>query len=429
MVSSEQFPLGSDEQRLIVSYASARKRYLWRKWRRDMPDEPSKKWRIERRVGPVEVLIGILGIAAAVFLTKDAREQMRPYWLPAGEILLIAFFVVLVVAALRRTRGLEKTQKELQESNTRANEVSAKNEELKKENETLKQRGIKELRGRWETVTKITYGHLAYKPFLDYDDKDDPIGLGVDWLKQLLDYSLEGRTVVLDNYPDGGTWGNIFQGLIDKAYDVVATPLFATFDRSRQVAFTTPLFFSNVGLYVSKTTSQLPAWGNIKTSDLKSAIAQAGKLEFLGVKGEISEKLAKKYFDKDKDTIQVSSGKVVPKNLFKDIAGTKVPQGALFCESYYAHLQPLVQSGEVVNVLPRHQILYPVCFAVRLGDYQLLNLLNVRLLEFARNGGAIPKLVNKISNGGDPNLDLNRVKEHFVAEWPCSVHTEKVSHA
>jgi len=406
-----------------------------------MSNEPSSKWGFDRRVGIVEVLVGLLGIAVAILVTKEGREQVLPYWRPAGKILLIVSFAILVVAAVWRTRGLKNTKAGLEKEKMRVDELDGENKKLKaerdrviSENRTLKQRVIqereKEDRGRWETVTKIVYGHLAYQPFLEYDDRHDPVGPGVEWLHQLLSYSLDGRgTIKVDFAEEKGNWTNIFQGLIARQYDVIATPLFATFDRSRQVAFTTPLFFSNVGFYVSKAISQLPIWKDIQRRGLKSALAQAGKLEFLAVAGEISEKLASKYADEKNDTIKVFGGDVVPRSLFSKIADAEGPQRALFCESYYAHLQPLVKCGAVVNILPSYQILYPVCFAVRRGDYQLLNLLNIRLLQFARNGGAIPKLATKFSNGGDVNLALRSVKEHFVAEWPCSVEMEKITHA
>src|ERR1700692_2813328 len=271
------------------------------------------------------------------------------------------------------------------------------------------------------TQSQIRFGHLAYKPFFKYDDKDDPCGLGVDWLRQLLEFSLRGKSVRIKRFDDRGDWSNILDGLIKKDYDVVATPLFATFDRSKRVAFTAPLFFSNVGLYVSRETSSHNAWNdmtadNMTVDKMKSIIERAGKLRFLSVEGEISEKLAAKY--SDKGSISSFGSSKTLSSLFETIADSSDPHCALFCESFYAEIQPLVESKNVVNVFPWHQILYPVCFAVRLGDYQLLNLLNIRLIQFTQNGDAL-RLLEEVAKA-DYGLNAEDVRKHFVAESPIS---------
>jgi ABC-type amino acid transport substrate-binding protein len=394
-----------------------------------MSDGPSNKWGIDRWVGVSGVLVAFFALLIAVLglvLIKEAREEMRAYWSPALKvflILVIVSFVCSVGIALWRTRGLKDTRAKLKQAETRVSELNNENKELKDERD---KRRID--RGRWETVTKIRFGHLPYDPFLEYALNGTPSGLAVEWLNQLLDYSLGGSKVQISPDKRKRAWDNILQGLIEGEYDVVATPLFATFDRSKQVAFTAPLFFSNIGLYVSKDTAQLPAWRDITTAGgLRSAIKRAGELKFFSVKGEISEKLANKYADKN--SINSLGSDIILSSLFSDIARMQDSQCAVFCESFYAHFQPEVKSGAVVNVLPWYQILYPVCFAVRQGDYQLVNLLNIRLLQFAQKGGAIPMLANRLSKSREPDLTLESVKRHFVAEWPCSMEMEKPNHA
>jgi len=270
-------------------------------------------------------------------------------------------------------------------------------------------------RGRWENLTTIYYGHLEYEPFLHYRRNDgNPAGIGIELLERLLEFPLGGKKVEVKPFQARRNWNDVLDGLIQNNYDVVATPLFATFDRSKHVAFTAPLCFSNVGLYVRTDVANLTALTNLTIDNLRSAIEKSA-LEFLCVKGEISEKLAAKYGDRD-STVSEGSGTILP-SLFEKINAHEHPHYALFCESFYAENQQLVKERFVVNVLPPHGILYPVCFAVRQGDYQLVNLLNIRLLQFNQNGGALPLLAAEWER--HQGVEAKNIKQHFVAEWPC----------
>ena len=81
--------------------------------------------------------------------------------------------------------------------------------------------------------------------------------------------------------------------------DVIATPLFATFDRSSKVRFTAPLFFSNIGLYMNKDAMSRTFLEGISVQNLTERLRDGGHtskdLQFLSIKGEISEKMAMKY--------------------------------------------------------------------------------------------------------------------------------------
>jgi len=341
--------------------------------------EPSKGWSLDRWIGVFGVVVAFAALIAAVFgivYVKEVREGLlgtiHRYGLWPGLVLLAVFVAYLIGRAFWRTRHLRNTEERLREEESRSKQLSAENEKLRIELEATKKR--KDDRGRWETVikTKIRYGHLAYEPFLNYRPDGTPSGLGVELLRQLLGFLLSGEKVEIVADGRKRDWKSILEGLSNREYDVVATPLFATFDRSKHVSFTAPLFFSNLGLYVNKDMSFLPAWHGMTVEGMRLAIRQAGELKFLSVEGEISQKLAEKYCVKNSISAQ-GSGTILPM-LFERIASSRDPYYALFCESFYAHIQEKVKSGEVVNVLPPHQILYPVCFAVRLGDYQLANL-------------------------------------------------------
>jgi len=275
--------------------------------------------------------------------------------------------------------------------------------------------------GRWENLVEVKYGHIPYMPFLmrgGYNGKQ-VIGLGAEFLTELLDHKYEGVAVKVEaDDDDTRNWKNIVEGLGIR-YEVIATPMFATFERSKEVRFTAPLFYSNIGLYVSAKLPKLALWNKIGMDNFRPGIREHfPTLKFLSVKGEISQHLAKNYASDQ--SIEDSEDVVNPNKLFKKIAEGSAPHYAIFSESFTAELDPLFTSGEVINVLPYHRILYPVCYAVRLGDHQLANLLNIRLLQLTRKQSALDRLVYKLLNEpSTKNLYTEQyIRKHFVNEWP-----------
>jgi Bacterial extracellular solute-binding proteins, family 3 len=386
-------------------------------------------------LGAISLLVSVL----AIVLFQEARNTIGNEARAYGHEILLWTTILGVIGWIfflfYRTLRLSKAEQQVKELTGQNAQLKSSNLTSEAENKTLRaERNAalaitsKESKRRWDTYSTINYGHLKYPPFLDYTDGDSPDGLGVDLLTELLNFKIDGRAIRIHPFAHKGDWSTILDDLVAKKYDVVATPLFATFERSKLVRFTSPLFFSNVGLYLSKAVAELPIWKHLTVENLTSTIIQAGqladpprKLQLLAVKGEISRKLAHKYADQD--SIEELESTVILSDLFIQIAHTQDSYHGLFCESFYAFHQPCVRSGEVVNVLPLHRFLYPVCFAVRLGDYHLTNLLNIRLLELTRNGGALNLLGKKLADRS--GLTQAEVKQHFVAEWPSPAE-EKV---
>ncbi len=275
--------------------------------------------------------------------------------------------------------------------------------------------------GRWENLVEVKYGHIPYTPFLmrgGYNGRQ-VYGLGAEFLTELLDHRYEGVAVKVEADDDETrNWKTIVEGL-GKQYEVIATPMFATFERSKEVRFTAPLFYSNIGLYVSAKLPKLPLWNKIGMDNFRPGIREHfPALKFLSVKGEISQHLAVNYASDE--SIEDSEDVVNPNKLFKKIAEGGAPHYAIFSESFTAELDPLFTSGQVINVLPYYRILYPVCYAVRLGDYQLANLLNIRLLQLTRVQSALDRLVDKLlKEPSTRNLYTEEyIRKHFVNQWP-----------
>lgn len=401
-----------------------------------MTERSLREWSVDRWIGiaglAVAVLFGVLGI----LLVGEARDSLEKGFQAYGLKVLLWFACIVLLgfifAALWRTRGLRNTEgrcRELTSSNaaleTELSRVTSERDEAFSELAKVRQQLSQSIpypedkRGRWESLAEVRFGHVPYPPFLNYE-KGNPVGIGVEVLSHLLDFPVNGRSIELQADDVQRDWASVLEGLIKRDYDVIATPLFATFDRSKQVGFTAPLFFSNIGLYVRKDIAAMPVWKDMTVDSLRDKLQQAAvKLTFLSVEGEISQKLANEYADSR--SIENLPGRTILKNLFDRVANPNNPPYALFCESFYAHDQAKVVSKDVVNVMPQHQILYPVCFAIRIGDYQLKNLLNIRLLEMTRCGGVLDLLTKTCASSDE-------VKQHFIAKWPSATDATSAAH-
>ena len=283
---------------------------------------------------------------------------------------------------------------------------------------------------RWENFSKIVYGHIEYEPLLKHGLGMTPAGFGKDLLDELLASRPNGAGITLEKEGKWRRWHNVLDGLLEDKCHIVATPLFATFDRSKKVRFTAPLFFSNIGLYMRKGVALSHKWSNLTLPGMMEALEKSpDSVNFFYVKGEISEKLAVKYTQQGVSKTEIQTE--VLTTVFEKIEAETDKPFAVFFESYsaenYKREQSKIRDNSddndlIFNVLKLHEILYPVCFAVRMGDYQLANMVNLQLLDYTkRKGGAIHLLTQKIIDDKVNNHLLDtEVSDHFVSEWPFS---------
>lgn len=116
---------------------------------------------------------------------------------------------------------------------------------LRSENAKLKGRLSEPQYRRFEELSHVRYGHVPYYPFLDYEKKSHkPYGIGLRVLDEMFGHD------VLSANPDSSSWENMIDKLIGGDFDIIATPLFETQERSRKVAFSNPIFFADIGIYM-----------------------------------------------------------------------------------------------------------------------------------------------------------------------------------
>jgi hypothetical protein len=394
-------------------------------------------WSLGTWIGVVSAVIGIILAVVSTIVGIVYPEQFKKAYFWALSV--ISRLASRIVTAPERKRLLGRIgELEGQLERTIAERDSATTRCAQMETESI--RYVKTTDGRWNKIPNVTYGYLDFEPFVD-KQPNGPGGPGVELLRFLLKEMCDPSIELID-HDETLDWATIFEGLRNGTYRIVATPLFATFERSKLVRFTSPLFYSNIGLYVSADLKKTRFKNSRMTSeDFNDYMRTASGLRLLSIDAEISQTLAKKYLDgnPDKEKLIVNhKSKTAPHSLFntiftgEDRNGVSGPFG-MFCDSFYASIQPRVRSGEVVNLLLEREILYPVCYAVRLGDYQLANLINLRLLQFPKYD---PKkenqsileftadLVAGLPRYKEFNLVASDVMRHFVDEWPSPSNQE-----
>jgi len=250
---------------------------------------------------------------------------------------------------------------------------------------------------RFEKIREIKYGFVEYPPLIDHTKNNKIQGIGIDLLKEIFENDKTNPIKVQRKRKV--KWNEIEQSLYFRTktgyeIDVIATPLFETNTRSKQMLFCTPIFFSEVGIYVNQKSLLYEKIGKEKLSLLdaiEKIIAYDGPINVVCIKGEISQKMFDKYL----------KGKIQGKVTYYDTENREISDlidklieskdnDIVFTERYQAEMSDYTkisidQDKRVVNILKPHSLHYPVSFALRKGEYALRNLINIKLMSLDRN--------------------------------------------
>lgn len=396
-----------------------------------------KMW---KGIGIGGVIIGIL----LIYFEDTIKSFIMPKWivddweyqLPLVFAIATAVYLYFENKKLNTANNIEK--KTIIEKNASLNDQIKKY--IKPNEKNIAYLRFEQLKG----AEGITYGHIDYDPFFKLLKKPqsaiyEPSGIGYEVLKEI--FSVLETPII--EHTSSSTWDNLFEGLETREYDVIATPLYETRSRiySHSITFCTPLFYSEVGLFVH------PIDFNHKYSlkEFREEVEE-GKREWQSpfISGEISEIIARK----TKVFIDEVTGKVNDdvngfKNLLNKVNDKKNPENAKFnivaMEVFKAHaimnsvnekLDLTIPHNEnrvlkLKNILDDLQLLYPVSFVVRKEDTVLRNLINLRIAEI-RDRKSVPggklslidiiKRSAQTSDGIDPSyVDSSLIQKYDFA--------------
>jgi Bacterial extracellular solute-binding proteins, family 3 len=355
-------------------------------------------WDSNRLWGIIAVIMAlilfVLGLLMAPHVSKDWPQKTGEFighnWI---GLLIIFLVLALTIAIIKLSRDIRSLRKKL----------------IIEEEPKFR---------RFEKIEKVVYGHIAYRPLLYYHVTDDaPMGVGITLLEKIF-----GKEKIVGSLKKA-LWSNLVENLTFKQYDIVATPIFETRERSKHIAFCSPIFYSDIGMYVKKGSGPLGHFAkNSQSFEDITKIVKKMKLTVVAIEGEISGKMALKYLglrrDEVKEWLMPETAPV--SSLISAVNGEEGMEcDVAFAEVFQAEQTKPVKKEEVINILKPKEVLYPVSFAVRKQDYILKNYINLKLLEIeetAKNGVLGIIWGELIAHPEYRHYTLDDVKRYFVRE-------------
>jgi hypothetical protein len=264
---------------------------------------------------------------------------------------------------------------------------------------------------------------------------DKPSGIGISLLEKIF-----GSEKIVSSHKKA-LWGDLVDNLASKQYDIIATPIFETNERSKHIAFCSPLFYSDIGIYVKKVAAPSQKYSTKRGSSIalgslpenslsfEDAISLLThmKLKIIAIDGEISGKMALKYLGLKREDIEWLKPETSSVHfLIASVGGgNDMECDIVFAEVFQAEQTDSVKNGNVINILKSKEVLYPVSFAVRKQDYVLKNYINLKLLEIEENeqNGILGIILDELKMHLEyKHYNLNDIKKYFVRELDRGSH-------
>jgi hypothetical protein len=379
----------------------------------------------------IGICVGILALLASFLIPLLNQDQIKNWML----YLLIFFLCILdfgagyLVSKKRSKQKVKVNDKQMKIMQEELEQITRESNQKDIEIKKLKAKPIPYF-DRWGSIKVIKYGHIDYSPMLYHDNQGNPVGIGITILKKIFNTDFVHASQKMH-------WDQIEEHLYEKdpedpnkyLIDIIATPIFETNERSQNVGFTSPIFYSEIGIYCSKGCKFL---GHQKPMDFDNAIATLkgfqDKLKFCAIEGELSERMMNKYFGELGKKGNYKPYKAInvglPELLGKVYSGEK---DVAFMETFQADLMTRY-NDKLINLLNPNELLYPVGFALRKEDYVLRRFINLKLLEldfFPEDGKNIMELIkNELENIHNFFIDAKtdeekmlKVRKYFIREY------------
>lgn len=388
--------------------------------------------------GTIAVIIScILIVVTWLVKPEPIKKCLSDYWL---YIIIVLIFISSIFATgclIAKNRCNSKLQEYKFQNMNKENEfkeLKIKLEEALDEINVLKTKPKPHF-NRWNEITGIRYGHIDYPPLLYHDDQGSPLGIGITILRMIF----QKNGFISDNLLMH--WDEIENLLYEKdkdnpdkyRIDIIATPIFETHERSQKIGFTSPIFYSEIGLYYSKNSKVLKTLR--PPLDFDNAIATIRghqNIKCHVIEGELSERMVNKYF----------KGLSTTPNCFRHKKDNmKIPQllsSVCRGESDFAFVETFQvdlltnHKNVLINLLNQKELLYPVTFALRKEDYVFRRFINLKLLEldFYNNDGVLGVVKQELekdkiffTNLQSDDEKMEKVRKYFIREYDADKST------
>lgn len=375
-------------------------------------------------------ITGALGFAAVVLDLRPTLDSAGGFFVFAVGLVLLAFVIGIFVATYfaaqrnwkRQVLALEDNSTGLQKT---VGELERRSEDLTQQVDILKETAkavevgedVADRHDRFEDIEgkPIRLGWIPFHPTLKYDEvADEQTGPGPDVLNAVF----SGR---VSYHPRRSNWENIIAGLIQGEYDVVATPLYDIRERRKEVEFTLPIFYADIGLFVSTANHRVFDGYLEGKKDLTFVQAKdllkdhAKEMKFCVHRGELQHKMISKYFKEATIRGADRSEFSVPAALSAMVRGNDAYSSDLyFCERVQGEAHKDFGKS-LINVLLPGQLLFPVAFALRKTDDTLRKFMNLRLLSIdGENDSGIKRQLVKSAQGIVSDSLVGKIDQYFL---------------
>ncbi|OQX18215.1 MAG: hypothetical protein BWK76_08185 [Desulfobulbaceae bacterium A2] len=227
---------------------------------------------------------------------------------------------------------------------------------------------------------KIRVGYVNVSVGFNVDPKtQEKTGIFVDVLEEMAKNM--GLKV---EYVEEVGWGTMIAGLQTKRYDMIASPVWPNSNRAKQATFSTPVYYSAIGIWVRQNEDRFSpegSWANINQPEIKIGVFD----------GSTGEKIAQTQFPHAKVvSYPESAGEG---QIFLDVASSKVD---IFFEEPAKGLRYVKNNpGQVKNIATEHPVkVFSNVFLLPAGDFRLKEMIDTALAE-VENSGFVERAIRK----------------------------------
>lgn len=224
----------------------------------------------------------------------------------------------------------------------------------------------------------IKVGYISYPPgFIVDPNTKEKSGIFNDVLAEIA--KRNGLTI---DYKEEVTWATMIESLKTNRVDLIANPVWATKERKENADFSTPVYFSPIGIYVRSDDTRFDA-DRSKLNDPSVRIA--------AVDGEINYTIGKQDFPKAQ--VQPFPNNIDVAQLFLEIQTNK--KDVTFAEPLFAYDYMQKNPGKLKNIGENSPIRnYPNSYMFRKSDQKIADFLNSEIDKLIKDG-TVDKIIAK----------------------------------
>jgi polar amino acid transport system substrate-binding protein len=222
---------------------------------------------------------------------------------------------------------------------------------------------------------KIRCAYIVYPPGASKDPNTGKLyGISVETVQEA------GKNLDLEiEWTEEVGWGSMIEGLESDRYDLVVSGIWPNASRAKLVDFSTPLYYSGIGLYVRQSDNRFPA--TVGEDGLKNL--DTGSIKISTIDGEMSDIIARSQFP---NAQRVSLPQISDvSQLLLNVAQGRAD--LTFVEPYIGNQFLQNNPGTVKNIMEQKPIrIFGNTVMFRRGQTEFKSMLNTAIEELINNG-------------------------------------------